>query len=519
MTANKRIFLNIVATYGRSLFALFCGLFTARWTLQSLGEIDYGLYGVVGGLTAFVTFFNTILASSVGRFYAFSVGQAKTFSSLDEGVENCRKWFTLALAIHSIIPFILIVIGYPIGEWAVRNWLTIPPDRIEACVWVWRFVCVSCFVSMVNVPFQAMYTAKQYIAELTIYSFVTTTLNVCFLYYMVEHPGEWLTKYALWATLLSVVPQIIIAIRAYIIFPECRFRKCYLRDKLAIKELFLFATHRIGGALAVMSQNQGLIILVNKLLGPNWNASMTIGHTVAAHSETLSTAVDGALLPAITDSCGAKDWKRMLALTFSSCKFSSVLMAIFALPLMLEVEKVMELWLKTPPTGAASLCVYYLVMLLLERLSGGYYMAIFAKGKIGEYQLLMSFCGLSSLPMAFVFIYLGMGLDGVGLALVIAKCFAIIGRLYCGRKQIDISPWYWITRIFTPFVIVAICTLLVGAIPVLLLPPSFWRICLTTLCCEVLILPLAWSALLNTEERVYACEKVSAFFSRICVKR
>ena len=518
MTANKRIFLNTIATYGRSLFALFCGLFTARWALQSLGEVDYGLYGVVGGLTAFVTFFNIILASAVARFYAFSVGQAKTFSSQEEGIEKCRKWFTLALLIHTTIPVVLILLGYPLGVWTVRNWLTIPPDRIEACVWVWRFVCVSCFVSMVNVPFRAMYAAKQYIAELTIYSFVSTALNICFLYYMVEHPREWLAKYALWTMLLSVVPQIIIAIRAYIIFPECRFRKCYLWDKLAIRELFLFASHRIGGGLAVMAQNQGLVLLVNKFLGPNWNSAMTIGHTVAAHSETLSTALDGALVPAITNSCGAKDWKRMLTLTFISCKFGSILMAIFAFPLALEVEKVMEIWLKAPPMGAASLCVYYLITLLLERLSGGYHMVIFSKGEIGAYQLAMSFCGLSSLPMAFAFIRLGMGLEGVGLALVIAKLFAIVGRLYYGHKLVDISPWYWIGRIFTPFVVIAICTLLVGLIPMVLLPPSFWRICLTTFCCELVIFPLAWELLLSVEERRYACEKVAAFVARIRVK-
>lgn len=519
MTANKRIFLNIVATYGRSLFALLCGLFTARWTLQSLGEVDYGLYGVVGGLTAFVTFFNTILASAVARFYAFSVGQAKTFSSQDEGIENCRKWFTLALLIHTTVPLLLMLIGHPIGEWAVRNWLTIPPDRIEACVWVWRFVCLSCFIGMVNVPFQAMYTAKQYIAELTIYSFITTTLNVCFLYYMVEHPGVWLAKYALWVTLLSVVPQIIIAIRAYIIFPECRFRKCYLWDKLAIHELFLFATHRMGGAIAIMMQSQGVALLVNKLLGPNWNASMTIGQSVASHTETLSAALDNALTPAITNSCGENDQKRMLMLAFTSCKLGAFLMVIFALPLALEVEKVMEIWLKTPPMGAASLCVYLLGVLLLEKLSTGHYMAIFASGQIGAYQLAMSFCGLSSVPMAFVFIRLGMGLDGVGLALVIAKTFAVLGRLYYGRKLVNISAKIWVYQIFLPFLLLLGGTILVGALPTLLLPASFGRICLTTVCCELVLFPLAWWLLFTQEERCYVREKMKQFFGRINLKR
>ena len=41
---------------------------------MALGEVDYGLMGVVGGLTAFISFLNGIMASGVGRFYALSVG-------------------------------------------------------------------------------------------------------------------------------------------------------------------------------------------------------------------------------------------------------------------------------------------------------------------------------------------------------------------------------------------------------------------------------------------------------------
>ena len=33
--------LNIVATYGRSLYALVCGLFISRWVLAALGKTDF----------------------------------------------------------------------------------------------------------------------------------------------------------------------------------------------------------------------------------------------------------------------------------------------------------------------------------------------------------------------------------------------------------------------------------------------------------------------------------------------
>ena len=50
MTPNRRIFLNIAATYGRSLYALVCGLFISRWVLAALGKTDFGVSGVVGGM-------------------------------------------------------------------------------------------------------------------------------------------------------------------------------------------------------------------------------------------------------------------------------------------------------------------------------------------------------------------------------------------------------------------------------------------------------------------------------------
>ena len=59
MTQNRRIVLNIMATYVspegvarvakralcgvRSLYALVIGLFCGRWTLRTLGEVDRGL--------------------------------------------------------------------------------------------------------------------------------------------------------------------------------------------------------------------------------------------------------------------------------------------------------------------------------------------------------------------------------------------------------------------------------------------------------------------------------------------
>ncbi len=82
MFPNRRIFLNIVATYGRSLFALVCGLFSARWVLEALGLEDFDLYGVVDGLVVFISVINMHSGCAEGGGFV---------CSLSENRKRCRN--------------------------------------------------------------------------------------------------------------------------------------------------------------------------------------------------------------------------------------------------------------------------------------------------------------------------------------------------------------------------------------------------------------------------------------------
>ena len=169
MTQTKRIILNVAATYGRSFITLFMGLFSARWVLEALGQTDFGLYGVVGSVIFFVTFFNTVLSMSMTRFYSFSIGAGKNMKESDAH-NDLKGWFNTALSIHICLPLILITIGYPICAYALDNWLVIPPERMQSCVWVLRMSFACAFVSMVSAPYVAMFTAYQYITELVVFN-------------------------------------------------------------------------------------------------------------------------------------------------------------------------------------------------------------------------------------------------------------------------------------------------------------------------------------------------------------
>jgi len=502
MTENRRIALNTLATYGRSLFTLVCSLFTSRWILMALGHSDYGLFGVVGGLMAFIAFFNSVLGSAIGRFYAFSVGAQRIDKSSD-ALEECRKWFNTALSIHTIVPIVLVVVGYPIGVWAIRNWLTIPVERIEDCVWVFRFSCVSCFVGMVNVPFMAMFTAKQNIVERTIYQTVSVALNFAFVGYMVCHPGDWFLKYALFGCVISIAPQLMLCFRACQLYPECRFDRRHLFLGSYFKKLGGFAGWQMLGLLCGLLRGQGITILVNKFFGPRVNASMSVAHKVDAQSSTLASSMIGAFAPAITNACGAQDYDRMRSLAYRSGKIGVLLSLLFVLPLSLEIREVVRLWLKTPPPYTAGLCLCMMFQHLAYVLTTGHMTAITASGRIREYYIGVCSVNILTVPIAATFLWFGKSPYYVGYTLVTMMAINSLLRVVFARKLVGMSAIHWLHWSVLPLAVCMTLSAGVGLIPRLFLDPGICRILVTGFLTEAMLIPIAWFVVLDANERNY----------------
>ena len=518
MSPNRRIFLNIIATYGRSLYALAVGLITARWALQALGTVDYGLMGVVGGLTSFISFFNGILAGSISRFYAYSIGAASRSVNQEEGLVECRKWFTVATTIHTIVPAVLMGIGYPIGIWAVYNYLTIPADRIHDCAWVFRFVCLTCFISMISVPLNAMYAAKQYIAELTIYSYITTTANAVFLYYMITHPAIWLVRYAFWTCLLGLIPSIIIATRAFFLFKECRIIPAYIFSWKDVKTIGSFAGWNFFGALGNLLKGAGMNVLVNKMLGPSRNAAVSIASSVSGHTQTLSASMRGAFSPAITNALGAGDRSRAISLIHKTCKFGAMMILPFAIPLALEIDEILILWLKNPPDGVARLCVWIMAVLVLENMTTGHWVAISANGKIKWYQLIVGTCFILTLPIAWLMMRCGLGIYSVGYSLFLTLAIVAFIRVVAVKLLLKIAPYYWMFRVLIPIVVTVTVSTAIGYIPQKLMGASLSRILITAFLSELVLWPLMLFYILDASERCFLLSRIRLvlFKIRLC---
>ena len=515
MTANRRIWLNVAATYARNAYSLALGLVTARWLLLSLGQTDYGLFGVVGGLIAFVTFFNRLLAGAVSRFYAIAIGQSKRKGNREAGLQECRRWFTAAVSVHTVVPLVLVAIGWPLGIYAVDHWLVIPPDRVAACHWVWRFACLTALVGMVNVPFRAMYTAKQEIAELTVLNVMNATLNAVLLYYMVSHPGDWLARYAFWHCLLAILPRLFICARALIVYPECRLRRECLWDFGDVRKMAAFAGWNAFGALGKIVRRKGMLVLVNQMFGPAQNAAVTVATRLASRTNTFAQSIVTSISPAIISAHGAGKRERMLRLVFRVSKLGGMLAALASLPLLLEAQEVMRLWLKKPPAESPFLCVCVLVVLFLGKISSGERIAISASGRMAAYQVGAGSVSILAVPAAWLMMRNGLGLAAVGYVSIGVAVVNVAQRVFFAHRLAGISAGDWLRRVALPLAGLVLVGGAVASVPHLAMASSLLRFVVTTLAAEAVMLPFAWFAVIDAEEQAYVREKFAKARTRL----
>ena len=476
---------------------------------MALGEVDYGLMGAVGCLIAFIGFFNGVLVSGATRFYAISIGQALVADDKVGALEESRRWFNTALTIETVFPVVLFVIGYPIGEWAVKNFMTIPAERIGTCIWVFRCSCLTAFISMVCCPFSAMYNAKQYIAELTIYGVVTQTFQVAVAWYMVSHPRDnWLLPYAFISCFVTIAPSLIIAFRARRLFPECRIIPQYMWDISRLKTTLSYTGCIIMGAGVALLRNQGMTVLVNKLYGPRVNAAMAVSNTVNGHATSLSSSLMGAFTPAITTAYGSGDYHTANMLALRGCKFALVLSLLFTLPLSLELPEVVTLWLKNPPNYAIGLCWIMILYYLVDVSTTGHMIAVNAHGKVFWYNLVLSSISIFNLPIALVTGLIGGSVYCVAWTLTIMVLFNSIGRVCFARHYVGMSVRYWLYRIIVPILVIACVCGSIGYLPHLAMKASILRVCVTTIVTELMFIPLAWFVVFDENEREYMREKI-----------
>lgn len=443
---NKRIAKNTLLLYFRMLLIMGVMLFMSRVVLDVLGVIDYGIYNVTGGIVAMFSFINTAMASATQRYITYSLGKGN--------FDNLSKVFSTSIQIHAIISLFIILLGETFGLWFLYNKLVIPPDRMHAAFWVFQCSIVTSVISIMSVPYNAAIIAHEKMSAFAYISIIDVTLKLLVVYILYTIRFDKLIVYAV----------LIMAVQAFIryiyikycdrCFIETKYKHCI--DKPLLKEMSGFAGWSFFGNFAYVLYTQGQNILLNVFFGPVVNAARAVAVQVQTAIQQFAGNFQMALNPQITKNYAIGNLPQMHSLMFRSARFSFFLLYMFILPVILETQYLLELWLKKVPDNTVIFTQLILTISLLTPFSSPCSIANQATGKVKKFQMIVGCLLMMILPISYIVLKMGAPSYSVFIVHFCVEAVAVFARMYMLRNLIELPLIEYIKHVFTNVLIVLI---------------------------------------------------------------
>lgn len=435
---TKRIARNTLMLYLRMLFGMLVALYTSRLVLQALGEEDYGIYNVVGGVVAMFSLVSTSLSSSVGRFLTFELGRGNE--------DGLKRIISTSLTIHLILALVIVVLAETVGVWFLNTHMTIPAERLGAANWVLHASAIAFAVNLTGIPFSASIISHERMGAFAGIGILDILLRLLVVVEVArETEVDRLILYAWLLAAESLLVRMVYWAYCRRNFVECRVSLRF--DSRYWRSLSSFAGWNFIGCSAGLLKDQGVNILLNLFFGPVVNAARGIANTVNGLLTSFSNNFMTALNPQITKSYATGERDYMFSLVERGARFSYYILLMLALPMLFETRFVLDLWLKSYPEHTVSFVRLILLLSLCDILSNTLITLQTATGRIRNYQIAVGGMLLMNFPLSYLALRVGLAPEStLVVALGVSVCCLLL-RLRFLRAMAGLSIRRYLRRV------------------------------------------------------------------------
>lgn len=501
---NKRIAKNTLLLYFRMILIMGVMLYTSRVVLEVLGVVDFGIYNIVGGVVVLFSFLNGAMASATQRFLNYELGRGN--------MAEVARVFSMSMTAHIGIAVLLLLLAETIGLWIVWNYIKIPAGRMDAALWCYHFSVLTACVQIIRIPYNACIIAYERMSFYAYISILEVVLRLLVVFPLLWHGVE--EQLILYSFLLFVVALLVCVAYKKVCnrqFPISRYH--FFWDSSLFKKVMSFSGWSLFGSVANVGAQQGLGIVLNLFFGVTVNAAMGIANQVSQAIYSFVSNFQTAFNPQIVKSYAAKERAHFERLLFCGSKYSYYLLFFLSLPVLLNCDFLLSLWLKQVPPHAPAFSQLIILFLLVDATSAPLWIAVQAIGNIRNYQLMMSFIILLSLPLGYLALKMGMAPESVLVIRVLVNILAFTARIVYLYRNIAFPAWSYIKDVVLSILLV---TLFSVPIP-LWISCSYtsWKGLFSTTLVSLLLVPLmAYLFGLKQDERRYFIELVRAKLKR-----
>lgn len=529
-----------MALYLRMLFMMIISLYTSRVILDKLGEVDYGIYNVIGGFVAMFTVVSGTMATATQRYLSFEIGKGK-----DGDVSSI---FSTTVLIHIIFAIIVLILGETIGLWFLNTHMNFPPGRYEAANWVFQYSLLAFLVNICMTPYLGAIIAYEKMTVFAWFSILEAILKLAICYVITLTAFDKLSVYAclIAATQIGLMgcyyiycKRNISEIRTARIFGGSDYRTDGGSDgsdfwtggradgrtggdsdfrilgrsvikvnKQYIGSIFSFFGWNLIGSLAMVLKDQGVNIVLNMFFGPVVNAARGISYQVQSKINGFVSNFQVAMNPQIIKYYAAEQKEDMYKLVFRGAKISYLLLLTLSLPVIFEAPLILDVWLKAVPENTALFLRIILFTSLLNTLSNPLIISMHASGIVRNFQIVVG--GLSLLTLPLVYLACRLGYDAyIGLIIVLVMEFLChLARLYMLNRIIGFPAFRFFLQVTLRVIIVTLFALLLPWFAYTHIDSTGLRFLTVCLAALVSCITLGFYGALDHSERTVVASKV-----------
>ncbi|MCM1312634.1 MAG: oligosaccharide flippase family protein [Bacteroides sp.] len=449
--SNTRVAKNTLYLYFRTLFVMGVTIFTSRIILDALGIEDYGIYNVVGGFVSMFSVLSGTLTVASQRFIAYELGKENP---------EIKKVFSTTVSIHILLAFIILVILESVGIWFLNCKMNIAPERLYAANWVFQCSVITFCINIISIPYNAAiiaYEKMSAFAYISIFEVVAKLVSVYALY-MVAFDS--LIIYAVLMLFVAVILRVLYGVYCNYKFKECRY--ILSLEKNTFKEMLGFSGWNFIGSSAAILNGQGINMLINIFFGVTLNAARGVATQVDTAINTFVQNFMMALNPQITKSYAAGDFEHVNKMIIFGTKFAFFLFWILCLPIYLNTDFILNVWLNKVPKYTAVFVQLSIIYTLCQNLSQCLYTAMLATGRIKKYQITVGGLSLLAFPMTWIFFKMGFPVELGYWSMIFFSIVCFAARLYLLQTMIPLfSGWNFIKKVIAPIFYTIVPTVIV----------------------------------------------------------
>ena len=283
--------------------------------------------------------------------------------------------------------------------------MVIPDDRINTAFWVFQCSLFSTIVLIMSVPYNADIIAHEKMSAFAFISIIEVSLKLLIVFLLWYVSIDKLLLYAILLMLVQTVIQLIYRTYCRRHFEESKLR--FTWDRNLFNEILSFAGWNLWGGISNMLYTHGLNLLLNLFFGPVVNAARGIAVQVQNAVTQFSHSFQMAINPQITKTYAQGQLSEMHKLVFRSSKFTFFLLLVLSLPIFVETDFILTLWLKNVPDWTVPFLRLMLCIIIVDAVANPFMVSVAATGRVKLYQSVIGGTMMLIVPVSYFVLKLG----------------------------------------------------------------------------------------------------------------